>query len=40
MYVGDVDGGDETPKVIEAMTNRFGQESMLRLYQGHSLDGL
>lgn len=40
MYIGNIDGGDETPEVVEAMTNRFGQESMLRLYQGHPLDGL
>ena len=40
MYIGNVGGGDEMPKVVEAMTNRLGQENMLRLYQGNSLDGL
>jgi len=32
MDIGNIDSGDETPEVVEAMTDRFGQAGMLRLY--------
>ena len=40
MYIGNIGSGDEAPEVVEAITNRFGWDGMLRLYQRHSLDGL
>ena len=40
MQIGDVEGGDKAPDVVEAVANCFGYESMLGLKRRHPLNGL
>ncbi len=40
MQIGDIEGGDKAPDVVEAMADCFGYESMLGLKRRHPLNGL